>query len=134
MKLCDTCIYRNNVEQLKPCIIYRDDCEYYEKKRGDMTREEELDWLYRLRSEIYVYMPKEWLIPMNDALDMAIKALEQEQKTGHWINAKVGKLFPSNDFKCSACGNILDFDGVNCGRGDANYCPNCGAKMSEVEE
>lgn len=43
-----------------------------------MTREEELDWLYRLRSEIYVYMPKEWLIPMNDALDMAIKALEQE--------------------------------------------------------
>ena len=37
MKLCDTCIYRNNVEQLKPCIIYRDDCEYYEKERGDMT-------------------------------------------------------------------------------------------------
>ena len=43
-----------------------------------MTREEELDWLYRLRSEIYVYMPKEWLIPMNEALDMVIKALEQE--------------------------------------------------------
>lgn len=51
-------------------------------------------------------------------------------KTGHWVNAKVGKLFPSNDFKCSECGNILDFNGVNCGRGDANYCPNCGAKMS----
>jgi hypothetical protein len=43
-----------------------------------MTREEELDWLYRLRSEIYVFMPKEWLIPMNNALDMAIKDLEQE--------------------------------------------------------
>ena len=43
-----------------------------------MTREEELDWLCRLRSEIYVYMPKEWLIPMNDALDMAIQALSQE--------------------------------------------------------
>ena len=53
------------------------------------------------------------------------------RKTGHWINAKVGKLFPSNDFKCSECGNILDFNGVNCGRGDANYCPNCGAKMFE---
>lgn len=37
MKLCDTCIYRNNVEQLKPCIIYRDDCKHYEKERGDMT-------------------------------------------------------------------------------------------------
>lgn len=46
-----------------------------------MTREEELDWLYRLRSEIYVYMPKEWLIPMNNALDMAIKKLEQEPTT-----------------------------------------------------
>lgn len=78
MKLCDTCKYRNNVEQLKPCIIYRDDCEYYEKERGSMTREEELDWLYRLRSEIYVYMPKEWIIPMNNALDVAIKVLEQE--------------------------------------------------------
>ena len=53
----------------------------------------------------------------------------QEPKTGHWINAKVGKLFPSNDFKCSECGNILDFSGVNCGRGDANFCPNCGADM-----
>lgn len=36
MKLCDTCIYRNNVEQLKPCIVYRDDCEFYERE-GDMT-------------------------------------------------------------------------------------------------
>ena len=55
-------------------------------------------------------------------------------KTGHWINVKVGKLFPSNDFKCSECGNILDFDGVNCGRGDANFCPNCGAKMESEEK
>lgn len=47
-----------------------------------MTREEELDWLCRLRSEIYVFMPREWLIPMKDALDMAIKALEQEPR---WI-------------------------------------------------
>ena len=63
-----------------------------------------------------------------------LTAVQLKAKTGHWINAKVGKLFPSNDFKCSECGNILDFDGVNCGRGDANYCPNCGAKMeSEVK-
>lgn len=46
-----------------------------------MTREERekhLDWLYRLKSEIFVFMPKDWLIPMADALDMAIKALELE--------------------------------------------------------
>lgn len=43
-----------------------------------MTNAEKLDWLYRLKSEIYVYMPKEWLIPMNNALDEAIKTLEHE--------------------------------------------------------
>lgn len=62
-----------------------------------------------------------------------LPSVKPQERTGHWINAQVGKLFPSNDFKCSECGNILDFNGVNCGRGDANYCPNCGAKM-EVEE
>lgn len=43
-----------------------------------MTNAENLDWLYRLKSEIYVYMPKEWLIPMDSALDEAIKALSAE--------------------------------------------------------
>ena len=66
--------------------------------------------------------------------DVALVPPVNPTKTGHWINAKVGKLFPSNDFKCSECGNILDFNGVNCGRGDANYCPNCGAKMIEPQE
>ena len=32
-------------------------------------------------------------------------------------------------YRCNQCGNFLDFDGVNAGRGDANFCPNCGAKM-----
>ena len=45
-----------------------------------MTKAEELDWIYRLRSEIDVYMPKEWLIPMNNALGAAIKALEKQDK------------------------------------------------------
>ena len=62
------------------------------------------------------------------AFDMAISALSEEDNTMEWIPAKVGKLFPSNDYKCSKCGNILNFDGVNCGRGDANFCPNCGRK------
>ena len=41
----------------------------------------------------------------------------------HWIDQKHGT------YKCSSCGQFLDFRGVNAGRGDANYCPNCGAKM-----
>ena len=41
----------------------------------------------------------------------------------HWIDQKHGV------YKCSNCRNYLDFRGVNAGRGDANYCPNCGAEM-----
>lgn len=41
----------------------------------------------------------------------------------HWIDPKYGV------YKCSNCRHFLDFSGVNAGRGDANYCPNCGAKM-----
>ena len=52
----------------------------------------------------------------------------QQVKHAHWIKQK------REIFKCSNCGNYLDFGGVNAGRGDANYCPNCGAKMNEVEE
>lgn len=59
----------------------------------------------------------------------AISALSaEEDNTMEWIPLKVGRLFPSHDYKCSWCGNTLDFNGVNCGRGDANFCPNCGRK------
>lgn len=54
-------------------------------------------------------------------------------KHGHWIGVSQTKFeklfFPQRVFKCSVCGNYLDFDGVNGGRGSANFCPNCGAKM-----
>ena len=44
---------------------------------------------------------------------------EKWKKIGAW-----GRVY-----RCNQCGNFLDFDGVNAGRGDANFCPNCGAKM-----
>ena len=51
------------------------------------------------------------------------------QRLGHWI--QYDKRFPwRHHYKCSECGNYLDFTGVNGGRGEANYCPNCGAKMT----
>ena len=31
-KLCETCIYRDKTEYFKPCIIYSDDCRYYERE------------------------------------------------------------------------------------------------------
>jgi len=60
----------------------------------------------------------------------AIKHLpsaQPERKTGHWIKtARWGRVY-----YCDQCRNYLDFDGVNAGRGSANFCPNCGAKMNE---
>lgn len=51
----------------------------------------------------------------------------EECKIGKWIRVN------SNTFKCSLCGNFLNFRGVNAGRGDANYCPNCGKKLEKEE-
>lgn len=71
--------------------------------------------------------------PVSDAvfaLDKAIEALSQhqpERKTGKW--KKMQSTWFHNDYQCSVCGNTLDFNGLDAGRGDANYCPNCGADM-----
>lgn len=50
---------------------------------------------------------------------------------GKWLDPEAFKRpwFRHHIFECSVCRNTLDMDGVNAGRGDANYCPNCGAKM-----
>lgn len=49
-------------------------------------------------------------------------------KHARWIDQQ-HLIFKHEIFKCSNCGHFLDFGGVNAGRGDANYCPNCGARM-----
>lgn len=52
--------------------------------------------------------------------------------TAEWIRRVDKKrffatgVFRDSIVKCSKCGNTLDMDGVNAGRGSANFCPNCG--------
>ena len=72
-----------------------------------------------------------------EAIDMAIKALEQEPKTGHWkeythsayhgTNEDGEPIWkPVNVYHCSECNRrtvIKD-----------NFCPNCGARMVEPQE
>ena len=53
--------------------------------------------------------------------DMAIKALEQEPKTGHWKPY----LKEGLRYQCSACDSRFDTPW--------EYCPHCGAKMAETE-
>ena len=57
-----------------------------------------------------------------EAVEMAIKALEQEPKTGHWISGKYKDT--CSRCRCTYPKNI----------GFKNYCPNCGARMVEPQE
>lgn len=53
----------------------------------------------------------------------------RENVKGKWIIKTDGFVIKRVWGVCSECGNTLDFSGVNAGRGDANFCPNCGADM-----
>ena len=88
-----------------------------------MTREEAIKYLKGMKDECNDTFHKVRYATQEEALDMAIKALEQEPKTGHWIDDCGG-------VKCSCCGYLID----DCFY-VKTYCTNCGAKMeSEVEE
>lgn len=113
-----------------------------------MTREDTIDWLCRLKSEIKIFMPYQWQRPFGKALDMAIKALEQEPRKGHWIEHEWEEMREKGYYRCSVCNHgyqrytkgirksdVPYIDGQeyklwNCD----NYCPNCGAKMVELQE
>lgn len=69
----------------------------------------------------------------DEILNLAIKALEQEPKTGEWIE--------QNDdyfdwYECSECGYGSEGEMQYSSEYDVrtNYCPNCGAKMVEPQE
>lgn len=69
------------------------------------------------------------LIVDNNRLE---KRMEQSAIKGEWIKGK--GFWNKNTVQCSLCGNYLDMDGVNGGRGDANFCPNCGADMRGTDD
>ena len=72
---------------------------------------------------------------MREAIRKAIESLPtvdaEPVRHGHWKPASRSKNDKSRIYQCTECGNFLDFHGVNAGRGDGNYCPNCGARMDE---
>ena len=95
-----------------------------------MTREEAIKWLnyhinitdYEETDELYI------------ALKMAIEALEQEPKTGHWILADdQNEEDVENDnyrFICSEC----QCSDIHAKGTIVPYCWKCGAKMVEPPE
>ena len=66
------------------------------------------------------------------AMMMAVKALEQEPKTGHWIDTGSESFEFHRVYKCSECGNTeIEYPERICRH--FRYCPNCGAKMESEE-
>lgn len=98
-----------------------------------MTREEAIAKINRLRDEY-----NEQYIDYcgtNEAVNMAIEALKAETKRGRWI--EVQRINPTDRMAICECSECGDWWGSNCNDGvinDFSYCPNCGAKMDEVEE
>lgn len=76
------------------------------------------EYLEHYKKVKYGMMP-EWV------WDMAIKALEQTPKTGHWYD-KWGKD------GCSVCNEGIDDAQTFDGR-PFRYCPMCGARMIEPQ-
>lgn len=101
-----------------------------------MTREEAIKELEILKEEYwdddgYGNETEQYDDTMT-ALDMAIKALEQEPKTGHWIAHEV--RLPDRtilNYRCSVCGRKLIGYSTET-LSEAPYC-HCGAKMESEE-
>ena len=61
--------------------------------------------------------------PIDDAIRVAIQALEQEPKTGHWnlFHTTEHGMREDNYFKCNRC-NYESYK-------EYNFCPDCGVRM-----
>lgn len=80
-----------------------------------MTRQEALHELYTIFG--YGFYNER----VDEALNMAIKALEQEPKRGKWLDY----LEEGLKWECSECGSKYTTPW--------HYCPNCGARMESEE-
>lgn len=94
-----------------------------------MTNEEAKEHL----KDILADVPNDKCIDWIEALNQAIKALEQARPKGKW---KILDECANEGVYCSKCHKTvfkLDFSHTMKWR-NFKYCPNCGARMEEVEE
>lgn len=99
----------------------------YVQKEGDreMTNEEAIK---NIRAFAY-YVDEPIPEPVVEALDLAIKALEEDRPTGKWIDNQNNS---GGGINCSICGEMLPCTDEYWYETD--YCPTCGAKMKGEEE
>jgi NADH pyrophosphatase NudC (nudix superfamily) len=104
-----------------------------------MTNQEAITIIGNLEDKDILYNPCD----VQDAKTMAIKALEQEPKTGHWITKEAYSedkaMGITEQIVCSNCDmqNSYFSEWDECKNPisktfiRSKYCPNCGAKMQE---
>ena len=99
-----------------------------------MTKEQQIK-IQRCIDEFYSNRPQ-----VRDELGVALQVLYEAEpiKHGRWINERVHNLHNGeqrNARECSECGAIyFIYDMANAIDEVPRYCPNCGARMDEVEE
>ena len=80
----------------------------------EMTNEEAIKRLKEARTTIQPYRY------VDEAIDYAIKLLEQQPKSGKWID------IDATHSQCDKCLAVFEIVSAN---GEANFCPHCGADM-----
>ena len=91
---------------------------------NDLTIKQAVGELKAMKEHIEPYMS----VVGVTAYDMAIKALEQQPKSGKWIFHKPfdnGRKNCNECIECSQCHIWLNYDFY----AKTPYCPNCGADM-----
>ncbi len=88
-----------------------------------MTREEAI----ALVREVSNYMATRPEI--DEAIDMAIKALEKEQERGKWI-LESREIYGNYRYRCSECGHT----DIQAKTQEVPYCWYCGASMESDNE
>lgn len=92
-----------------------------------MSRKEAIEILKDLwRTKYSTYLEAD----IRKALEMAIQALEQDPKTGHWIE-QIDHEENCRTLICSNCDRPALHDGDSIWK--HKFCPHCGAEMEEGE-
>jgi rubrerythrin len=93
-----------------------------------MTREEAIANLKIIRVAFVDANTAEQAKLIDETFDMAIEALEQEPKAGHWEYVQYDYNSNIGNWHCSECRTIAKSAPMY------KYCPNCGAKMKAESE
>lgn len=105
-------------------------------RRDDATNKELILTIIEIQGYLSRYGKSHtnWHETLNEVIERLERA-EVQRMRGKWIPIQRGFFNKKvTQVKCDQCGNLLDLIGVNCGRGDANFCPNCGCQMCGGEE